>query len=287
MTRSFPTETLFGTCPDTTSPTTTTSSTSTHSTTAFTSKLTTAPPVVVTSHSSKTLDNGSVVLTTVVITSSVSPSYVYVSTAVPDQQVQGSNNNSHGGSKLGPIIGGAVGGVVLLIGLAAMVWFFVYVSFLFVDNANITDLYFLGVNAEYGMIFSTKMMARSISAHQDLCGIPACACLWTWVPLSSPSHTHTDFSATLDRLPSVRHRALQLVKATHNTWYQTMAKHGDPTTTNTLDKTPARHHGKIPYPTGAKHCHLYLASIASSMDQITLRRNIIVVHPEHRSCTHL
>ncbi|KAJ6622886.1 hypothetical protein B0H10DRAFT_863196 [Mycena sp. CBHHK59/15] len=58
------------------------------------------------------------------ITSSQSPSVVYVATTVPVQtQATQSNNDSSSSSNIGAIVGGVVGGFFGLLGIALVIWF--------------------------------------------------------------------------------------------------------------------------------------------------------------------
>ncbi|TDL24887.1 hypothetical protein BD410DRAFT_65872 [Rickenella mellea] len=115
-----PTETRFSTCPSST-PSQTDSNPPTTPTpppTSQSSSLTTQSTTFL-SEASTTLPNGSVVQTSVVITTVLPPSYVTVPT-MPGQTQQNTPGKK---TAVAPIVGGVAGGLIGLIGIAALVWF--------------------------------------------------------------------------------------------------------------------------------------------------------------------
>ncbi|TFK54686.1 hypothetical protein OE88DRAFT_1731998 [Heliocybe sulcata] len=115
--------------PPPTSPTPPPSDTShsSSSSTSFTtsSVLTTSTPMsTYTTSAATTLADGAVVTTVLTLTSTGTPTAVYVPTSVPatPQSNQGGSGGSHSNVALAPIIGGTIGGVVGLLALVGIIW---------------------------------------------------------------------------------------------------------------------------------------------------------------------
>lgn len=125
-----PTSTLYATCsstpistipssltaPQTQSTTSQPSPSPTPTTIAITS---TPSPTVVTAEQTTVLDNGSVTVITYTTTSTPPPTVVVVVTSSASQS-QASKSSS---SNIGPIIGGAAGGFVFVVGVVVALWF--------------------------------------------------------------------------------------------------------------------------------------------------------------------
>ncbi|KAF7322268.1 hypothetical protein HMN09_00004200 [Mycena chlorophos] len=87
--------------------------------------LSTPPPTSFTTQSTTTLPNGQVSTITEVITSSLSPSIVYVNPTPGDSNDQTTQNNTDGSNspRIAPIVGGVVAGFFGLIGIVLIIWF--------------------------------------------------------------------------------------------------------------------------------------------------------------------
>lgn len=120
---SQPTQTLYAQCP--TADSETPSNTPQNTRTTPRQTLTTPPASTLTSQTSSTMSNGSVVYTTLVVTSKPTPITVdapTTSSAVINQQVQDGGSGGRSYARLGPQIGGTVGGVIVLVGLVGLIW---------------------------------------------------------------------------------------------------------------------------------------------------------------------
>jgi hypothetical protein len=114
-----PSSTLYASCLSSSTPTsTTTQSTSPQpSPTVTTITITTTPlPVAVTTLQTSTLDNGETTVFTITSTSTPPVSTITSTPALPSQTSKSSSN-------IAPIIGGAAGGFIFLIGVVALTWF--------------------------------------------------------------------------------------------------------------------------------------------------------------------
>ncbi|KAF8503681.1 hypothetical protein F5888DRAFT_1021159 [Russula emetica] len=113
-----PTSTLYASCSSSSPITTTTPSLSPQpSPTATTITITTTPlPFAVTALQTSTLDNGVPTVFTITSTSTPPVSTITSTPALPSQTSKSSSN-------IAPIVGGAAGGFVFLIGIVALTWF--------------------------------------------------------------------------------------------------------------------------------------------------------------------
>ena len=145
-----PTQTLFAPCPETS--TTTIFS----STTSFSISQSTPPPVVITSETPYTRADGSIIIHWQTITSTLPATPVYVPTVVPVSQ-QNINSNARP-VNLGPVIGGVVGGFFGLIGIVAVLWFFlsVLLPFLCFNMLNTRLTFFRRKRPSWGDIFEAE-----------------------------------------------------------------------------------------------------------------------------------
>jgi hypothetical protein len=84
----------------------------------------TPPPQVYVSQSSYTMADGEVTVQLETITSSVSPTVVYVPTFVPANSQSGGNHLT----TIAPILGGVIGGFVTLVSIVGLIWFCLYVT---------------------------------------------------------------------------------------------------------------------------------------------------------------
>lgn len=88
-----------------------------------TSVLSTSTPLTtLTTSQATTLSDGSVSYTILTITSTGSPTAVYVPTTLPATSLSDGNGGSHRNVALAPIIGGTIGGVVGLISIIGILW---------------------------------------------------------------------------------------------------------------------------------------------------------------------
>ncbi|KAG2150739.1 uncharacterized protein EDB93DRAFT_1141923 [Suillus bovinus] len=132
VTQTQPTNTLFASCSDGSTPSQTTS----HATTSQTSSSSTPSPVttsvlvettpaptIITQSSSTTLTNGDVVATLITTTSTLPASSVYVPSVIANPTVTSTENASGSGTDVAPIVGGVLGGFVGLIAIVGALWY--------------------------------------------------------------------------------------------------------------------------------------------------------------------
>ena len=112
--------------------------------------------MIITSEKPSTRADGSVVIHWQTITSTLPVTPVYVPTVVPVSQ-QNANSNARP-VNLGPVIGGVVGGFFGLIGIVAVLWFFlsVLLPLLSFNMLNNRLAFFLDENAQAGVIYSRQ-----------------------------------------------------------------------------------------------------------------------------------
>jgi hypothetical protein len=133
VTQTQPTNTLFASCPNgstpsqTTSPSTTSHTSSSSPSPETTSVLveTTPAPSIITQLSSTTLSNGDVIATVVTTTSTLPASSVYVPSVISSPSVTStqSGGGSGSGTDVAPIVGGVVGGFVGLVVIVSALWY--------------------------------------------------------------------------------------------------------------------------------------------------------------------
>lgn len=133
VTQTQPTNTLFATCSDGSTPSQTTSHGSTTSQTSSSSTpspvttsvlvVTTPAPSIITQSSSTTLSNGDVVATVVTTTSTLPASSVYVPSVISSPTVTSTQSGSGSGTDIAPIVGGVLGGFVGLIAIVSVLWY--------------------------------------------------------------------------------------------------------------------------------------------------------------------
>lgn len=132
VTQTQPTNTLFASCSDGSTPSQTTS----HSTASQTSSSSTPSPVttsvlvettpapsIITQSSSTTLSNGDVVATVFTTTSTLPASSVYVPSVIVNPTVTSTASASGSGTNVAPIVGGVLGGFVGLIAIVGALWY--------------------------------------------------------------------------------------------------------------------------------------------------------------------
>jgi len=90
----------------------------------------TPPPFIFYSQSSLTMPDGSVVVESITITSSLSPTIVYIPTTRPTNQQDPANGDHI--STIAPIVGGVIGGFFGLLIIVAVIWFLLYVPSFYV-----------------------------------------------------------------------------------------------------------------------------------------------------------
>lgn len=132
VTQTQPTNTLFASCSDGSTPSQTTSH-STASQTSFSSTPspvttsvlveTTPAPSIITQSSSTTLSNGDVVATVFTTTSTLPASSVYVPSVIVNPTVTSTASASGSGTDVAPIVGGVLGGFVGLIAIVGALWY--------------------------------------------------------------------------------------------------------------------------------------------------------------------
>jgi hypothetical protein len=165
-----PVLTLFASCTDS----------GTGPTTSYIPTQTTPPPTVYTTSSSSTMADGSVTVQLETITSSLSPTVVYVPTIMPTTQGSGGGNRL---STIAPIVGGVIGGFFGLISIVGLIWFFLYVSTS--SLLCLSHLIHSGGDDEVGMIFSSQR----IPSGQISFTIPTGNGVSKWILIPSPNHT--------------------------------------------------------------------------------------------------
>ncbi|KAG1827524.1 uncharacterized protein BJ212DRAFT_1474673 [Suillus subaureus] len=131
VTQTQPTNTLFASCSDGSTPSQTTSTTGQTSSSSTPSPVTTSvlvettpAPSIITQSSSTTLSNGDVVATLVTTTSTLPASSVYVPSVIASPTVTGTKSGSGSGTDVAPIVGGVLGGFVGLIVVVSALWYF-------------------------------------------------------------------------------------------------------------------------------------------------------------------
>ncbi|KAG1858064.1 hypothetical protein DFJ58DRAFT_744972 [Suillus subalutaceus] len=131
VTQTQPTNTLFASCSDGSTPSQTTSSTtsqtsSSSSTPPVTTSVlvvTTPAPSIITQSSSTTLSNGDVVATVVTTTSTLPASSVYVPSVISSPTATSTKSASGSGTDVAPIVGGVIGGFVGLVVIVSALWY--------------------------------------------------------------------------------------------------------------------------------------------------------------------
>ncbi|KIK37932.1 hypothetical protein CY34DRAFT_25830 [Suillus luteus UH-Slu-Lm8-n1] len=133
VTQTQPTNTLFASCSDGSTPSQTTSpSTTTHTSSSSPSPVTTSvlvettpAPSIITQSSSTTLSNGDVIATVITTTSTLPASSVYVPSVISSPSVTSTQSGGGGGSgtDVAPIVGGVVGGFVGLVVIVSVLWY--------------------------------------------------------------------------------------------------------------------------------------------------------------------
>lgn len=133
VTQTQPTNTLFASCSDGSTPSQTTSpSTTSHTSSSSPSPVTTSvlvettpAPSIITQLSSTTLSNGDVIATVITTTSTLPASSVYVPSVISSPIVTStqSGGGSGSGTDVAPIVGGVVGGFVGLVVIVSVLWY--------------------------------------------------------------------------------------------------------------------------------------------------------------------
>ncbi|KAG1762662.1 hypothetical protein EDD22DRAFT_969880 [Suillus occidentalis] len=131
VTQTHPTNTLFASCsdgstPSQTTPSPTTSRTSSSSFSPVTTSVlveTTPAPSIITQSSSTTLSNGDVIATVITTTSTLPASSVYVPSVISSPSVTSTQSGGGSGTDVAPIVGGVVGGFVGLVVIVSVLWY--------------------------------------------------------------------------------------------------------------------------------------------------------------------